>query len=154
MKLYTKIILTCFVCLLTGCSKDSSDDYYMGNVERPSWTTNSNYDYSSSMTAIVRVELIQTFPDNGDIFVYGEGDLLAAFVDDECVGVASMVDGLYFLYMALPDNYNSSANIVINLHYYNASLKRIFLSESSLEYQSDACIGTADNPMTLSFELL
>ncbi len=59
--------------LLVSCGKDdapaSSTDTVpsrnipSGDISTPEWNVSPDYDYSSSMTAVVDVDLMQTFPD-------------------------------------------------------------------------------------------
>lgn len=129
-----------------------------GNVQVPTWAVDSNYDYSTSMTAIVKVDLTINYA----LAVDGEGklvdsniidsnDLLAAFIGNTCVGVANPTEGLFYLYI----NDDNSAEAVknISLRYYSAKLQNMFEAKDVLVFKNDDRIGTVLEPFTPAFTL-
>lgn len=129
-----------------------------GNVQVPTWAVDSNYDYSTSMTAIVKVDLTINYA----LAVDGEGklvdsniidsnDLLAAFIGNTCVGVANPTEGLFYLYI----NDDNSAEAVknISLRYYSAKLQNMFEAKDVLVFKNDDRIGTVSEPFTPAFTL-
>ena len=106
-------LATCALLLLAaGCKPkeepiDPQKALY-GNVARPEWVAPEDYDYTSSMTAVIRVDLKAQYPDAAADFVLDDQDLLAAFIGDECCGVATPQDGLFYLYISSPVTDNPS----------------------------------------------
>ena len=86
------IVTACVaLCLLAGCKKKGSDkepDSFYGSASAPSWSVSDSYDYSSSMTAIIAVDLGAQYPDKASDFVLSSDDVVAAFIQGVCVGVA------------------------------------------------------------------
>ena len=99
-----------------------------GNVARPTdWTVSEDYDYSSSMTAVVRVDLMQQYPDAAQDFVLTDDDLLGAFGDDgTCLGVVSPdEEGLFYLFIAGP----TSVSEAVILRYWSGHYSNLFVAE-------------------------
>ena len=86
--------------LLTSCSKDNTSastdtiperNIPTGNIPTPGWAVAPGYDYTSSMTAVVDVDLTSTYPDITPAdWQVDTADLLAAFAGDECIGVTTL----------------------------------------------------------------
>ena len=117
------LIATCALLLLAaGCNDKNKPETITGNVAAPAWTAPEKYDMTSSMTAIIRVDLAVNYPDQvaKAQWQVAEGDVLAAFSGETCLGVAELVDGLYYLYITAP-----SEGTNVKLKYYSAALKNI-----------------------------
>jgi len=125
-----------------------------GNVERPSWTPIENHDLTSSMILIVEVNLSLN-PDYASLGAnkgVNENDVLAAFSGDLCLGVAKLIDGLFFLYISAPlTENNAEFNNQITLRYYSAELKNIFTSAESVTFVNDTSLGTVGQPYSPLF---
>ena len=106
---------------------------------------------TSSMTAVVKVDLATQYPDIAKDFVLNDNDLLAAFSDENCLGVAVPDDGLFFLYIGAPLNGNPSS---ITLRYYSAYYKNLFEAKDAFPYVSDSRQGNADTPFLPAFVVL
>ena len=91
-----------------------------GNVARPTWTAPEVSDMSSSMTAVVKVDLKAQYLETAADFVLDNNDLLAAFSGETCLGTAQPQEGLFFLYIAAPVTGNPSS---VTLRYYSAHYK-------------------------------
>lgn len=148
--------------LLAGCGKEYATpadtntdtlparDIPSGNIATPAWDVDSNYDYSNSMTAVVAVNLMQTYPALTPAdWQVGEGDLMGAFCGAECIGVTVPVDGLFFLYITAP----SASSTPIRLQYYSARLHNIFQADTPLRFENGARLGSVNNPLTPAFTL-
>ena len=142
-------------CLLllgaAGCKGNSEDpENRKGNVPRPTdWVVPTEYDYSSSMTAIVRL------PDALNSTQQAE-DLLAAFdAGGHCLGVASpstengAEKGLFFLYITAPAD---EAERNITLRYWSAHWTNIFTHTNAFVFATDARQGTMDSPFILNYK--
>ncbi|MBP5259518.1 MAG: hypothetical protein J6Z12_02645 [Paludibacteraceae bacterium] len=138
------IVTACVaLCLLAGCKKKGSDkepDSFYGSASAPSWSVSDSYDYSSSMTAIIAVDLGAQYPDKASDFVLSSDDVVAAFIQGVCVGVASPIEGLFFLYIA-----GGTAGDV-SLRYYSSFYKRQFGADNAFTFENDAMIGTHESP--------
>lgn len=113
-----------------------------GNLPKPEWTAVADYDMTSSMVAIVKVEKL-----NGqavyDKIADDKEALLAAFAGEECLGVAQpdSVTGYFFLYICAPTQAET-----IQLHYYSAVYKNIFIDQDGFSFVNDALKGSVKDP--------
>ena len=109
-----------------------------------------------SMTAIIRVNLSISYPQQMAAIsesslsgqIPGQNDLLAAFSGDKCLGVAQYIDGLFFLYIARPPQ---GADQAIDIYYYSATLKNIFVAQKACTFVADDCKGSVSAPLEPSF---
>ena len=155
MKNKLMIFASCVLLLCaTGCKKDKNkkddntpiaqEETLVGKVSAPSWTASSDYDYNSSMTAIVKVNLAEQFPDKGADFELTDNDMLAAFIDGQCVGVSQPQDGLFFLFITEP--VTTGSNRQVTLRYYSAHYKNLFKAADVFPFENDARQGTVKEP--------
>lgn len=146
--LYIFVLCTLSLCTLVGCKKGNEPETFVSNVSRPTWTVPSDYDYTSSMTAVIKVDLAAQYPDIAKDFVLDSNDLLAAFSSETCLGVASPNDGLFYLYIAAPITGNPSS---VTLRYYSAHYKNLFEAKDAFEYRNDTNLGTVAEPFVPTF---
>lgn len=157
MKNKLMILASCVLLLCaTGCKKDknkkddntpiSNSETLVGKVSAPSWTASSDYDYNSSMTAIVKVNLAEQFPDRASDFELTGNDMLAAFIDGQCVGVSQPQDGLFFLFITEPVTASSTSGKQVTLRYYSAHYKNLFEAADVFPFENDARQGTVTEP--------
>jgi len=141
-------ILSVLTVLFAGCKKDepTAPESLYGNVERPTWTVPSEYDYTSSMTAVIKVANLNGQMVNDQIV--NDSDLLAAFSGDTCLGVAQPQDGLFFLYIAAPVTGNPSS---VTLRYYCAHYKNLFEAKDAFRFINDDHLGTTVEPFKPAF---
>jgi hypothetical protein len=106
------------------------------------------YDMTSSMTLIVKVDLSITYPEQVASIGWNTSpnDLLAAFDGTNCIGIANCQDGLFFLYVTAPKDGNQ-----LTLTYYSAQLKNLFDAEQITSFHNDAIIGSGAAPFTPKF---
>ena len=148
------VVTICFA----GCKKDKNDpeqqtqpqqtETLAGNVARPTWTAPEVSDMSSSMTAVVKVDLKAQYPETAADFVLDNNDLLAAFSGETCLGTAQPQEGLFFLYIAAPVTGNPSS---VTLRYYSAHYKNLFEAVNALTFANDAHLGTIAEPFKPAF---
>ena len=157
MKTKLLILVSCTLLLLAaGCKQTHRNEPVIdttplsGNLERPSWTVSENYDMISSMTAVIKVEIVNDQIVNDQMV--NENDLLAAFINDNCVGVASpdAQTGLFFLYIAAPNEQMENGQMV-NLKYYSAHYKNLFEAIDAFPYINDTQQGTVAEPFIPAF---
>lgn len=132
MKRHLLALLSCVLLLaVTGCKdKNTTPQSLNGNEARPTWTAPDEYDYSSSMTAVIRVDLAAQYPTQAADFTIHEDDLLAAFAGNQCLGVTEPQDGLFYLFIAGPDTEEQTTDIT--LRYWSAEYTNLFVAENAL----------------------
>lgn len=136
--------------LLASCGKEeggsvvAEPDPMFGTIADPAWVVDTNYDYSTSMTAVVGVDL-----QGGDsLWAITAADRLAAFVGDECVGLAAPTGELFFLFIVPGSNpYQPVA-----LRYYSAYYRNVFRSEEAFPFVNGDQQGTASAPLHVTFK--
>lgn len=161
-----RIVACGLVLFLSACGKDDDntvqppatpqEETLAGNKEKPDWQIPSEQDLTASMTAVVRVNLSLTYPtqmaalsgSSADGQIPGAGDLLAAFSGETCLGVAQNTDGLFYLYIARPPK---GADQAIDLRFYSATLKNVFLVGKVFTFVADASQGSVSAPLEPSF---
>ncbi len=161
MKTQLMIIISCALLLLAaGCKQDKDREpagtqtpaSLSGNEQRPAWAMPDGYDMTSSMTAVVRIDLTRNYAEEVKSAGYQmtADDMLAAFDGNEtCLGVAEQADGLFWLYIA--GNGDSTGRI--RLRYYSAALKNVFVSEE-FAFVNDTRLGTVNEPYTPLFTVV
>ena len=154
------IIFSCILLLsAVGCKKDKDREpagaqtpvSLVGNEQSPAWAMPDDYDMTSSMTAVVKIDLTRNYAEEVKSAGYQmtADDKLAAFDNETCLGVAEQVDGLFWLYVA--GNGDNTGRI--RLRYYSAALKNVFVSEE-LAFVNDARLGTVNDPYTPLFTVV
>lgn len=145
------LIALCAVLFLTACGKDDEPTSIVGNVGKPVWVAPDDYDITSSMNAIVKVDLSSIYTTSQLSAVnYHQtiDDIVAAFCEEECLGVAPMQDGLFYLFISAPKN---GKNITIK--HYSAALKHIYATRATIPYSNDGNLGTVSNPCTPAWKV-
>ena len=131
-------LATCALLLLAaGCKPkeepvDPQKALY-GNVARPEWVAPEDYDYTSSMTAVISM----------DSLVTSSEDVLAAFIGDECRGIATYDSGLFYLYIAGPGE-------TVTLRYWSAHFTNLFAAEP-ISFVNDVQLGSTAQPFVPTF---
>ena len=141
-----------FLFLASACTSEEPDSI-AGNTQKPAWAVPENYDMTASMTAIVKVDLALSYPEQvvnlpDSLRRVNTNDLLAAFDGNNCVGVAELVDNLFFLYITAPASEDESS---LTLKYYSANLKNIFLAKDPITFRNDTQLGSVAEPYTPTF---
>ena len=157
MKKYFAFCMLCALMLgtvvLSGCKKNGKDEpsTLISDKEKPAWVAPSDFDMTSSMTAVIRVDLSLTYPKliKDAARSIGEGDLLAAFAGDQCIGVTSPEEGLFYLFITTP----TKDDAPISLHYYSSILKNLFVSDETFVFDNDQRLGSYSEPYTPHFHL-
>ena len=157
MKIRTLIFGLAALCLLASCGKEEGSnvvlpDPMFGDITDPAWTVDSNYDYSSSMTAVVEVTLLRadSMPVSADVWSIDTADRLAAFVGDECIGLAPPDDGgRFFLFIHAP----SQSYAQVSLQYYSRRLRNIFRTSTTFPFVNGSQQGTAAEPLLVQFRV-
>lgn len=117
-----------------------------GNVSRPTdWKVGPDYDYTSSMTSIVRVDLLKQYPDAAKDFVLTADDIVGAFAaDGTCLGsVEPDEDGYFFLYIVGTEG-------DVTLRYWSGHYKNLFEADP-FTFVNDGQQGTYAEPFVPDF---
>lgn len=114
-----------------------------GNDAAPQWQAPDHSLYPSSMTAVIKLPmLLEAFA--------GDGDEMAAFIGDDCRGVAQKVTAgdrtLYFIQIKAASEETGS----VQLRYYCSALTRIFTA-TAVPFVINDVYGTADEPAIPDF---
>jgi hypothetical protein len=144
------IIASCALLLLAAGCKDKQNEpqSISGSQDRPAWTVSDDYEMVSSMTAVVKVDLSLTYPEQVSALSFSPSadDLLAAFSGETCIGLADYVDGLFFIYI-------TGTSEPVRLRFYSSELKNTFVSEDTFPFRNDTQEGTTAQPFTPAFVL-
>lgn len=148
--LFRMFIVVATISLFASSCKNSGQDpeALVGEVSKPAWAVPENYDFSSSMTAIVRVDLTKTYKaEQLKELNYSikDGDLLAAFCGNTCLGIGKYKadKNAYWLYIAAPESGSGSQ---ITIKHYSSVLKHIYTASETLPYNNGGNEGTPSEP--------
>ncbi len=135
---YALIFTVMLATVFFSCHKD--DDKYP-RYESPDWNVNSS-DYQVSMTAVVDLPAY--------ISPYmTDDDKMAAFIDGTCRGVATLIDGhFYILIKGNPDEQDG-----IDFEYYNARNRYLYEAPRYITFEADLMVGSADAPEVLPLKV-
>lgn len=136
-------ILSAIALLFAGCKEEEPETLFSDKA-CPTWTAPAQYDYTSSMTAVVKVDLKVKYPAKAADFVLNDQDLLAAFSDNICLGTASPQEGLFFLYITGTEG-------AVTLRYYSAHYKNLFEAPDAFVFSNDAHLGSVSEPVVPTF---
>ena len=150
IKISTAIIVLLTLATLVSCDKETNEEKQT-LTNGPMWRMTNDYDYSSSMTAIVSVDVSSENETTTNQWHTTTNDLMAAFADSVCVGVAECTDGLFYLYITKPKTDNIPN---ISLYYYSAMLNATFCAPDVFPYANDSRQGSTDNPLRPVFTVV
>lgn len=130
--------------LFSGCKKDKEQapESFVSDMARPVWTAPEKSDMTSSMVAVVKVDLKAQYPSIAADFALNENDLLGAFAGEQCLGVATVQEGYFFLYINSPTESSSQ----VTLRYYSAFYKNLFEAKDAFPFKNDDILGNIANP--------
>ena len=136
------IALAVSALALTSCEKNEFSTLY-GKVDKPAWTAPENPDLATSMTAVIKV---LTLEDKvvADSLVTAS-DVLAAFIDEQCCGIASYEDGLFYLYITEPSSLQGGDKQV-SLRFWSAEFTNLFEVRDAFPFVNDTQVGTIADP--------
>jgi len=151
MKTKLFALISCTLLLLAaGCNPNppQPENPLKGELSAPNWQAPTDYDFGSSMTAVVKVDLTLSFPGQTEDWTLTPDDELAAFMDDKCCGVGDLQEGLFWLYITEPDTPASSA---VSLRYYSKHYSNIFEAKDVFVFVNDSHEGSVAAPVTPFF---
>ncbi len=114
--------------------------------DRPTWVVEdtTNLEYSMTITGTLNDSLVSEADTT---------DLVAAFWEDQCCGVASIQKfnnvPLFFLYIVKPSQ--SPQQFPVTLRYYNAATRYIYVYKVAFTYSPDERLGTVEDPFVADF---
>ena len=149
------IALLSVAMLLGACKGKETPEVVTlaGNVAAPEWVAPTDYDYSSSMTAVVKVDLLAAYPESAKDWEQKATDQLAAFIDGECCGVGVLEDDdLFYLYIT--DKVDAQTPGSVTLKYYSTHYKNLFEATDVFVFQNDAYYGSPTEPFAPSFAVI
>ena len=140
-----KIIVALALLIVGGCSKDEET---FTTYPAPDWSILAPEQLPHSFTAIVAV------PENINIYAT-DGDKVAAFINDECRGVGTLVKSensgnVYYVTVRASDTENG----LIVFRYYNARLSYLYQATQRIPFEIDGTYGTYDSPVIMELENL
>ncbi len=122
---------------------DTVPDPMFGDITDPAWSVSTDYDYTTSMTAVIGVDL----QGRDSLWTIDTADRVAAFVGDECVGLANPSGPLFFLFIVPPQHDGDD----ITLRYYSSYYHNIFRSDTVFSFCNGSQQGTVNNPLLVVF---
>lgn len=142
------ITLISVLLFLASCGKEEGGnnvepDPMFGNITDPAWSISADYDYTTSMTAVIGVDL----QGRDSLWTIDTADRVAAFVGDECVGLANPSGPLFFLFIVPPQHDGDD----ITLRYYSSYYHNIFRSDTVFSFCNGSQQGTVNNPLLVVF---
>ena len=138
-------ILSVLTVFFSGCKDQNKPESCVSDQARPSWTAIEVPAMSSSMTAVIKVDLKAQYPTQAADFVLDDNDLLAAFSGDLCLGTATPQDGLFYLFVA---GINDDP---VTLRYYSTHYKNLFEAVNAFPFVNDTQQGTTAEPFKPAF---
>ena len=149
------ILTTCILLLLAaGCKSKQEEptvEDLSGKMEAPAWANPQDYDYSTSMTAVIEVNLQADYPESAKEWIVMPDDRLAAFIGEECCGVADLQDGLFFLFITEPEG---ATDAQVSLRYYSAHFKNLFVAADVFAFRNDDQQGSVMEPYVPNFKVI
>ena len=139
---------------LTSCTEEVTPPSLNGDIPQPSWSVPADYDYTSSMTAVVQVALKNQYPSMAADWHLNDSDRVAAFINDTCYGIAVPQDGLFYLYIAGPstnDQRPTTNSEAVTLRYWSAHFKNLFEVKDVFAFKNDDHIGSVAEPFVPKF---
>jgi len=124
---------------LNSCKEDETFTVF----PTPVWRAEANPDYSVSMTATV------VLPANLATYMQPE-DQMAAFVGEECRGLAYLVDNIYYLLI----KGSPGEQPQISIRYYSSRNQYMYTTDAIITFEADGVYGTTDNPVTLPLSII
>lgn len=143
MKKISQALITAALCMLIVCLNSCKKEDSFPVFPAPHWTVDANPDYSVSMTAIV------VLPPNLNAYSQTE-DQMAAFIGEECRGVAQFINGAYYLLI----KGSAEEQAQVSIRYYSARNQYMYTTGAFVTFEADAVHGTADKPVTLPLTII
>ena len=137
------IALCALMCMVAGCKSDPQKDptnpdtpvtpvdppspteTLKGNIARPTWTTPTDYDYTSSMTAVLKVDLLAAYPELAKDYYYTYPDSLDKHVSKETYDKIVK-------YLQDNNHLNEDAIQVLSLSYIDSLLSQTIYAKSDI----------------------
>lgn len=117
-----------------------------GTAEMPQWTNPDKNEYPTSMTAVIRLTPFL------EKYVTDE-DMLAAFIGNECRGVATLLhpSGVPLFFVQIKAKDSEEGNV--SFRYFSKKNRTVFSSVTSdVNYEVNKVYGTVDEPVFPDFE--
>ena len=143
MKNYIILTMVTLLTLFACCNNPDEitvDDFYINYV--PQWNVdNSKYEHSMQIICILRL----------NSYVFGNAnDMVAAFIDGECVGYAKSNERWNSnQYIFLLTVFGNSADDVISFKMYDAKNSRLIEADNVIEFIPSGVIQSISEPLEI-----
>jgi hypothetical protein len=146
MKQFSLMVLCALLVCTAGCKNDSNPpdpvpqpSTLYGNIDRPSWCPPEGHDMTSSMTVLVLPDLRTSYPSLAADHKIDSEDMFGAFAGNQCLGVASIVDSLFYLYIDKTEG-------AVTLRYWSKQYRNLFELKDAFVFVNDGHKGTVNAP--------
>jgi hypothetical protein len=143
MKNYIILTILTFLTLFAGCNnpdETTADDFYIDYV--PQWDVDNSM-YEHSMQIICTLRLNSYIFENSD-------DMVAAFINDECVGYTKPVDsentGQSVFLLTV---FGNSADDIITFKMYDAKNSRLIDADNVIEFIPSGMLQSVTEPLDI-----
>lgn len=151
---YSLLVASLF--LAASCSKEEHEGVVDEIQQKPNWVAISNYkkleqapDWKVTNTSITQ-SMTATIAFGDSLPTIEKDEVLAAFADDECVGVTTYNDESKRFYLYIREPQNGEKNI--SLAYYSSNEQNVRYWPNSIIFATDKILGTPNNPLVLKKE--
>ncbi len=127
------------ICVV-GFTACSEEEEIIPTYPTPDWAYAVNPQHTASMTVVA------TLPEEIAVYASPE-DKLAAFIDDECRGIAVCIGQDQTYYLMIKGEQSDLGFVTVR--YYSASRQYLYEATNWCEFEPDATYGTADEPVVL-----
>ncbi|MDR0873579.1 MAG: hypothetical protein LBN27_08995 [Prevotellaceae bacterium] len=144
MKKIFKVTVICTLAALATLSCKKKEETYT-RFDSPIWVVDSEVNFNG----YVNMAAIVVLPDN----IVGsaqEDDKLAAFAGEEVRGVATLIDGKYYITIVGTPEDNSP----IHFEYYSARNRYMYKTAELFPFEADTWFGTVDTPEKLPLNVV
>ncbi|NPA37142.1 MAG: hypothetical protein GXO47_09880 [Chlorobi bacterium] len=142
MSIYRIIAVLTLVLMFTGCSDDDEwvDIYHIDYV--PQWSVdNSKYEHSMQVICILKY--------NNDV-LDDENDMVAAFINDECVGYTKpVVNEATGQNVFLLTVFGNSTDDIVTFKMYDAKNSRLFDADNELQFEPSGVVQSVSDPLEI-----
>lgn len=131
------LILVSLILTVTSCKEEEYTTY-----PKPTWSV-VYADRSVSLSGVIELPTYLKPYMTKD-------DQLGAFIDGTCCGLATYVDGQFYInVLGTPSETKG-----ITFKYYSSKTQYMYEEKEKISFQADKIIGTADDPYVLTLTLL
>lgn len=144
-RLFSLMMAAMLSVLVSSCDRASDPASIIGNEPQPTWTVPEQYDLSSSMTVIAKIDMTGLYTAEqlqAVNYRVSDGDVLAAFCGNTCLGIGEWKADYeaFWLYIVAPENGDE-----VTLRYYSSVLRHLYAAEP-IPYRINTRMGEPSEP--------